>query len=62
MKGRGRKLKTVQFPELPTVLLYAFGEYSVKDDGGGIKAHPRLTMGTLYRAADNIMSMKVATC
>ena len=59
-KGRGRKLKTDQFPELPTVLLYAFGEYNVKEDGGGVEAHPRLTTGTLYRAVDNVMTMKVA--
>ena len=59
-EGRGRKLKSTQFPELPTVLLYAFGEYNVKEDGGGVEAHPRLTTGTLYRAVDNVTTMKRA--
>ena len=58
--GRGRKLKTEQFPELPTVLLYVFGDYNVREDGGGVEAHPRLTTGTLYRATDNVTSMKAA--
>lgn len=58
--GRGRKLKIREFPELTTVLLYAFGEYNVKEDGGGVEAHPRLTTGTLYRAVDNTMNMKAA--
>ena len=47
-EGRRRKLKIKDFPELPTVLLYAFGEYTVREDGGGVEAHPRLTTGTLY--------------
>ena len=59
-EGRGRKLKTTQFPELATVLLYAFGEYDIKEDGGGVEAHPRLTTGTLYRAVDNVTTMKAA--
>ena len=59
-KGRGRKLKTDQFPELPTILLYVFGDYNVREDGGGVEAHPRLTTGTLYRATDNLTSMKAA--
>ena len=59
-KGRGRKLKTDKFPELPTVLLYVFGDYNVREDGGGVEAHPRLTTGTLYRATDNVTSMKAA--
>ena len=44
-EGRGRKLKSDQFPELPTILLYA---YNVKEDGGGVEAHPRFTTGTLW--------------
>ena len=56
-EGRGRKLKTEEFPELPTVLLYAFGGYNIKQDGGGVEAHPRLTTGTLYRAVDNATTM-----
>ena len=59
-EGTGRKLKTEEFPELPTVLLYAFGEYNIKQDGGGVEAHPRLTTGTLYRAVDNATTMKAA--
>ena len=54
-EGRGRKLKTVQFPELATVLSYAFGEFD-----GGTEAHPRLTTGTMYRASDNATTMKQA--
>lgn len=57
-EGRGRKLKSTQFPELSTVLLYAFGEYNVTDDGGGVEAHPRLSTGTLYRSVDNAMITK----
>ena len=53
-------MKTAEFPELATVLLYAFGEYDVKEDGGGVEAHPRLTTGTLYRAVDNVTTMKAA--
>ena len=59
-EGRSRKLKSDQFPELPTILLYAFGDYNIKEDGGGVEAHPRLTTGTLYRAADNVTNMKAA--
>ena len=54
-EGRGRKLKSTHFPELCTVLSYAFGEID-----GGIQAHPRLTTGTLYRCTDNAMTMKQA--
>lgn len=52
-EGRGRKLKSTHFPELSTILSYAFGETD-----GGIQAHPRLTTGTLYRYTDNAMTMK----
>ena len=54
-EGRGRKLKSSQFPELATVLSYAFGEMD-----GGLQAHPRLTTGTVYRASDNVMTMRTA--
>ena len=54
-EGRGRKLKSTHFPELSTILAYAFGETD-----GGIQAHPRLTTGTLYRCTDNAMTMKQA--
>ena len=33
---KGRKLKSAEFPELPTILLYAFGEHDTKEDGGGV--------------------------
>jgi len=59
-EGRGRKLKSTQFPELSTVLLHEIGEYNVRDDGGDIEAHPRLSTGTLYRAVDSAMIMKRA--
>ena len=54
-QGRGRKLKANEFPELATVLSYAFGELE-----GGLEAHPRLTTGTVYRASDNTMTMRKA--
>ena len=48
-EGRGRTLKCQEFPELATVLSYAFGEHDVNEcGGGGVEAHPRLTTGTLY--------------
>ena len=53
-------MKTAEFPELATVLLHAFGEYDVKEDGGGVEPHPRLTTGTLYRVVDNVTTMKAA--
>ena len=53
--GRGGKLKSSEFPELATVLTYAFGELE-----GGLEGHPRLTTGTVYRASDNAMTMKTA--
>ena len=60
-EGRGRKLKSKEFPELAAVLSYAFGEYDVREcGGGGLEAHPRLTTGTLYRASDNATTMKRA--
>ena len=60
-KGRGRKLKTEQFPELSMALEYAFGELDVSEGGGGgLESHPRLITGTLYRAIDNVTSMKRA--
>jgi hypothetical protein len=33
---------------IPIILLYAFGDHDNKEDGGGVKAHPRLTTGALY--------------
>ena len=59
-KGRGRKLKSHEFPELAAVLEYAFGEHDVQRGGGGLEAHPRLTTGTMYKACDSITTMKDA--
>ena len=60
-EGRGRKLKSQEYPELAAVLSYAFGEHDMKEcGGGGLEAHPRLTTGTLYRASDNVTTMKRA--
>ena len=58
-QGRGRKLKSQLFPELATVLSYAFGELDARD-GGGLEAHPRLTTGTMYHASNTVMTMKKA--
>ena len=60
-KGRGRKLKLEQFPQLATALEYAFGELDMSDGGGGdLESHPRLTTGTLYRSVDNVTTMRRA--
>ena len=60
-EGRGRLMKSSQFPQLAQVLEYAFGDYtSHVFSGGGLESHPRLTDGTLYRAADNTTTMKEA--
>ena len=59
-QGRGRKLKCSEFPELATVLSYAFGEYDMQQGGGGLEAHPRLTNGTLYQTTESVTTMKRA--
>ena len=58
-QGRGKKLKSQLFPELSTILCYAFGELDARD-GGGVEAHPQLTTGTMYRASNTAMTMKKA--
>ena len=58
--GRGRKLKCQHFPELATVLQYAFGELDIKHGGGGLESHPRLTCQTLYKASDSVTCMREA--
>ena len=46
-KGRGRLMKATQFPELPHLLEYAFGDHNTHScSGGGLESHPRLTDGT----------------
>ena len=53
-----KRLKATEFPDLAAVLEYAFGEYDISRGGGGVEAHPCLTTGTLYRAADSATSIK----
>ena len=49
-KGRGRMLKCEEFPELATILEYAFGESDhIERAGGGLESHSRLTDTILYR-------------
>ena len=51
-------LKSVEFPELPTILEFAFGEHDAELLGrGGLESHPRLTDGVLYRTHDNKTNM-----
>lgn len=59
-RGRGRKLKAEQFPQLGIALEYAFGEIDLQMGGGGLEAHPRLTTGTLYRGADSVTAIRHA--
>ena len=60
-KGRGRLMLAAQFPELPLILEYAFGNHNTHlCSGGGLESHPRLSDGTLYRTADNYATMKSA--
>ena len=60
-QGRGRKLKSEEFPFLAGVLEFAFGEGDrVERARGGLKSHPRLTDTVLYRAADSNTIMKHA--
>lgn len=43
-KGRGRKLKCEEFPDLAGILEFTFGEGDRVDRaGGGLESHPRLT-------------------
>ena len=59
--GRGRHMKTQQFPELASVIEYAFGERDIQElGGGGVESHPRLTDGVLYRSHDNKTTMAKA--
>jgi len=42
-EGRGRKLKCEEFPELPALLEFAFGDGDrLQRSGGGLKAHSKL--------------------
>ena len=52
-KGRGRDLKSEEFPDLCGILEFAFGKGDRVDRaGGGLESHPRLTDTVLYRAPD----------
>ena len=42
------------------MLKYAFNQLDVIGGRGGLEAHPRLTMGTHYRAADKATTMRKA--
>ena len=57
--GRGRKLKSEEFP-VAIALEYAFGEIDLQRGGGGLQSHPRLTTGTLYKSTGNATTMKEA--
>ena len=60
-EGRGRTLKSEEFPDLAGILEFAFGEGDRIDRaGGGLESHPRLTDTVLYRAADSNTIMKQA--
>ena len=60
-KGRGRKLKCEEFPELAQYLEFEFGEGDrVLSGGGGLQADPRLLDRTLFKAADNATLMRHA--
>ena len=58
--GRGRKLKSQEFPDLAALMECVFGEYDIAQGGGGLEAHPRLTTDVLYRASDSATTMKEA--
>ncbi|CAB3980518.1 Hypothetical predicted protein [Paramuricea clavata] len=58
-KGRGRLLKSDQFPDLAGVLQFCFGEGDRIDRaGGGLESHPRLIDTVLCCPADSNTIMK----
>ena len=60
-KGRGRRLKCEEFPDLAGILEFVFGEGDRIDRAGGVlESHPRLTDTALYRAADSNTVMRQA--
>ena len=61
MAGRGRMMKCEENPNLVPVMEYEFGcgDFAERG-GGGLEAHPRLTSGILYKAADNKTTMALA--
>lgn len=60
-EGRGRKLKCEEFPELPALLEFAFGDGDrLQRSGGGLEAHSKLYDETMYKASDNMTVMREA--
>lgn len=60
-RGRGRKLKCEEFPDLAGILEFTFGEGDRVDRAGcGLESHPRLTDTVLYRAVDSNTIMRNA--
>ena len=60
-QGRGRKLKCEEFPELPALLEFAFGDRDrLQRSGGGLEAHSKLYNETMYKASDNTTVMREA--
>lgn len=58
-KGRGRKLKCEEFPELARYIEFAFGEGDrILRGGGGLQQDPRLIDPRLFKAADNATVMR----
>lgn len=58
-KGRGRKLKCGEFPELARYIEFAFGEGDrILRGGGGLQEDPRLIDPRLFKAADNATVMR----
>lgn len=58
-KGRGRKLKCEEFPELARYIEFAFGEGDrILRGGGGLQEDPRLIDPRLFKAADNATVMR----
>lgn len=57
-QGRGRKLKCQEFPELPALLEFAFGDGDrLQRSGGGLEAHSKL-YETMYKASNNTTVMR----
>ena len=52
-EGRGRKLKSNEYPDLTKVMECLFAEE-------GLEAHPRLTDEVLYRSKGNTLTMRRA--
>lgn len=60
-EGRGRKLKCEEFPELPALLEFAFGDGDrLQRSGGGLESHPKLYNKMMYKASNNVTVMKEA--